>query len=74
MTGDLRVRYFGEVARVELTVGELARWRTAEGRPVLRAAVAAAGFESVELDLRGFRSGSLNRANEAPLVESLGAA
>jgi hypothetical protein len=34
--------------------------------------VRAAGFETVELDLRGFRSGSLNRANEPPLVESLG--
>jgi uncharacterized protein len=73
VTGDLRVRYYGDVARVELAVNELARWRTDEGRRAVRDAVTAAGFETVELDLRGFRSGSLNRAGEQPLVESLGA-
>jgi len=72
VVGDLRVRYYGDVARVELSLAELARWRTNEGRRAVRAAVTAAGFETVELDLRGFRSGSLNRANEQPLVESLG--
>jgi uncharacterized protein len=72
VAGDLRVRYFGSAARVELAPAELARWRTPEGRGALRAAVRGAGFETVELDLRGFRSGSLNRANEPPLVESLG--
>ena len=72
VTGDLRVRYFGAAARVELSLAELARWRTDEGRRAVRSAVTAAGFESVELDLRGFRSGSLNRPNDAPLVESLG--
>ncbi len=73
VTGDLRVRYYGDVARVELAMNELARWRTDEGRRAVRDAVTAAGFETVELDLRGFRSGSLNRAGEQPLVESLGA-
>ncbi len=73
VTGDLRVRYYGDTARVELSPGELARWRTDERRGALRDAVVGAGFEKVELDLRGFRSGSLNRANERPLVESLGA-
>jgi uncharacterized protein len=71
--GDLRVRYFGDRARVEMSPAELARWRTQDGRRAVRAAVTSAGFEAVELDLRGFRSGSLNRANELPLVESLGA-
>jgi uncharacterized protein len=73
VSGDLRVRYYGSTARVELSPGELARWRTDEGRQAVRGAVTAAGFESVELDLRGFRSGSLNRASEQPLVEPLGA-
>jgi uncharacterized protein len=73
VSGDLRVRYYGDTARVELTLTELARWRSEEGRFALRAAVQSAGFEIVELDLRGFRSGSLNRSNEQPLVESLGA-
>jgi len=73
VAGDLRVRYYGNTARVELSLAELARWRSDEGRLALRAAVQSAGFEIVELDLRGFRSGSLNRSNEQPLVESLGA-
>ena len=73
VTGDLRVRYYGSSARVELSPAELARWRTPGGRITVHAAVTSAGFESVELDLRGFRSGSLNRANEQPLVELLGA-
>ncbi len=74
VTGDLRVRYFGDVARVELSPAELARWRTDDGRRAIRGAVTAAGFETVELDLRGFRSGSMNHPHEQPLVESLGVA
>jgi len=74
VTGDLRVRYFGDVARLELSAGELARWRTDDGRRAIRAAVTSAGFETVELDLRGFRSGSMNHPHEQPLVESLGVA
>jgi pyridinium-3,5-biscarboxylic acid mononucleotide sulfurtransferase len=72
VTGDLRVRYFGDVARLELSLAELARWRTDDGRRAIRVAVTGAGFETVELDLRGFRSGSMNHPNEQPLVESLG--
>jgi uncharacterized protein len=74
VTGDLRVRYFGDLARVELSLAELARWRTDDGRRAIRLAVTAAGFETVEFDLRGFRSGSMNQLREQPLVESLGAA
>jgi uncharacterized protein len=73
VTGDLRVRYFGTSARVELSLPEIGRWLTDDGRRAVRAAVASAGFDAVELDLRGFRSGSLERANELPLVEPLGA-
>lgn len=74
VTGDLRVRYFGATARVEMSLAELERWRTAEGRRAVHAAVAAAGFAAVEFDLRGFRSGSMNHPHDAPLVETLGAA
>jgi len=72
--GDLRVRYFGAVARLELAPGELERWRTADGRRAIHAAVTSAGFSSVEFDLRGFRSGSMNRQHEEPLLETLGVA
>jgi len=73
VTGDLRVRYYGGTARVELSRSELARWCTEEGRAALRLAVAGAGFDRVELDLRGYRSGSLNGRNEPPEIEVLGA-
>ena len=71
VSGDLRVRYYGDTARVELAYGELERWRTADGRAAIRSAVTGMGFTHVELDLRGFRSGSLNRAGDASLVEAL---
>jgi len=60
ITGDMRVRYHDDVARVELAPGELASWLDSPRAEALRAAVAAAGFSRVALDLRGFRSGSLN--------------
>lgn len=58
--GDLRVRYHGDLARVELGREELAEWLAPERRRQLARAVRGAGFARVALDLRGFRSGSLN--------------
>jgi uncharacterized protein len=63
VVGDLRVRHFGELARVELSPTELARWSRAELRARLEAVVVAAGYERVDLDPRGFRSGSLNETS-----------
>jgi uncharacterized protein len=60
IAGDLRVRFHGEVARVELPPNELASWLAPVAAERLRAAVVAAGFPRVAIDLRGFRSGSLN--------------
>jgi uncharacterized protein len=60
VTGDMRVRYHDDVARVELAPNELTTWLEAERAEALRAAVVSAGFPRVALDLRGFRSGSLN--------------
>lgn len=60
VTGDMRVRYHDDVARVELAPGELTTWLEPRRAESLRAAVIAAGFPRVALDLRGFRSGSLN--------------
>ncbi|HMA23257.1 MAG: ATP-dependent sacrificial sulfur transferase LarE [Gemmatimonas sp.] len=62
VVGDLRVRHLGEVARVELAPAELARWSGPEQRTRLEAAVIATGYHRVDLDPRGFRSGSLNEA------------
>ena len=60
VAGDLRVRYHGELARVELSRDELDRWSSPGRLTQLRSAVLGAGFARVALDLRGFRSGSLN--------------
>ena len=60
VTGDLRVRYHDELARIELAPAELAYWLQPAHAERLRSAVASAGFERVTVDLRGFRSGSLN--------------
>jgi uncharacterized protein len=58
--GDLRVRYHDELARVELSRDALERWLHADRAGRLRDALLDAGFERVAVDLRGFRSGSLN--------------
>jgi uncharacterized protein len=58
--GDLRVRHHGDLARVELDQRELDEWLEPARLAALAAAVADAGFRRVAVDLRGFRSGSLN--------------
>jgi len=61
VSGDLRVRHHGDLARIELAASELDRWLAPAARRALASAVReAAGFSRVALDLRGFRSGSLN--------------
>ncbi|MHB1582908.1 MAG: ATP-dependent sacrificial sulfur transferase LarE [Acidimicrobiales bacterium] len=57
--GQLRVRHHGAVARLELP--EEALGEALRRRDEVVAAVRAAGYEFVSLDLEGFRSGSLNR-------------
>lgn len=58
--GDLRVRHFGEIARVELSRAELPKWSATPDRERLEEVVMAAGYAVVEIDPRGFRSGALN--------------
>jgi uncharacterized protein len=60
LSGDLRVRHHGELARIEMPPEAIGGWLTPTGMRRLRAAVREAGFERVAVDLRGFRSGSLN--------------
>ena len=60
IAGDMRVRFHGNLARVELSPDVLPDWLAPESAGRLRSAVLAAGFERVAIDLRGFRSGSLN--------------
>jgi uncharacterized protein len=55
---QVRVRHHGEVARVEVETEDLSSALARRGEVV--AAVKAAGYRWVTLDLEGFRSGNLN--------------
>lgn len=69
--GDLRVRYHGDLARVELSRTALGDWLRPERSALLRDAVRSAGFADVEIDPRGYRSGSLNVLHDAKPVATL---
>jgi uncharacterized protein len=55
-----RVRHHGEVARIEVPPGELARVLDADVRAALVRDLKAIGYRYVSLDLEGYRTGSLN--------------
>ena len=55
-----RVRYHGDVARVEVETHEIERMLKPEIRELIDLELKKLGFRFVTLDLRGFRSGSLN--------------
>jgi uncharacterized protein len=55
---QVRVRHYGDLARLEVEVDDLAS--AVERRTDVVAAVKAAGYRRVTLDLEGFRSGNLN--------------
>lgn len=70
---EFRVRHHGELARVEIARGELARALTLEMLDALTSAVRGAGFQYVTLDCAGFRSGSLNALLPAEVLLRRGA-
>jgi pyridinium-3,5-biscarboxylic acid mononucleotide sulfurtransferase len=55
---ESRVRHHGDVARVELPASELVRAVSAPAREQIRAAIIAAGFRFVAVDLAGIQSGA----------------
>jgi uncharacterized protein len=57
---QLRVRHYGDLARIELDGDDIVR--AVAHRHDVAAAVRAAGYTYVTLDLEGFRSGNLNQA------------
>jgi uncharacterized protein len=59
---DLRVRHYGDLARIEVPPGDLERLLLCRSEVV--AAVRGAGYRYVTLDLDGLRSGNLNAALE----------
>lgn len=57
---QVRVRYHGELARIELGLAELGRAAASETRELVLAAGKRHGFQYVTLDLGGYRVGSHN--------------
>ncbi len=55
---QVRVRHYGDIARIEVELGDLSRLLAC--RDAVVAGVKAAGYRYVTLDLEGFRSGNLN--------------
>ena len=63
---QLRVRHYGDTARVEIDLAELPS--VVERRDDVVAAVKSAGYQYVTLDLEGFRSGNLNQSGNGALA------
>ncbi|MFZ1888412.1 MAG: ATP-dependent sacrificial sulfur transferase LarE [Candidatus Binataceae bacterium] len=65
-----RVRYHGDVARLELEQAEIARIFEPQIRELVDREFKKIGFRFVAIDLRGFRSGSLNEGIAVPAARS----
>lgn len=63
---EFRVRYHGDLARIEVAQDEIARLLEKPVRDAIVEKFKTAGFRYVSLDLQGFRSGSLNEAVSPP--------
>ncbi len=57
---ECRVRHHGNLARIEVPIEQLPRFADADLRARVDARFRALGYQYVTLDLRGFRSGSMN--------------
>lgn len=57
---ECRVRHHDKLARIEVPVADLARFADADLRARVDAALREFGYQYVTVDLRGFRSGSMN--------------
>jgi len=62
---ELRVRHFGEAARIEVAPAELPRLLDPARRGAVTAALQALGYRTVAVDPEGFRSGKLNAGRVA---------
>lgn len=66
----VRVRHYGDTAKIELPLDEIPRFESVELHDRAQAAVLSAGYSEIELDRRGFRSGSLNEALKTKAMRS----
>lgn len=63
---EFRVRYHGELARIEVAQDEIDRLLDKQTRELIVTRFKELGFRYVSLDLQGFRSGSLNEGLQTP--------
>jgi len=68
---QFRVRYHGELVRIEIARDELARALSLPMFAEFTRVFKALGFKFVSLDTEGFRSGSMNAGASAPLIKLL---
>jgi uncharacterized protein len=57
-----RVRHVDDVARIEVRAEDMERLKSGDVWRLVEESVRAAGFDSVEIDERGFKSGRMNEA------------
>ena len=62
---DLRVRHYGDTARIEVPIEQLPKMIVPEVRGRVIEGLKAAGYLRVTLDLEGLRSGNLNQDSSA---------
>jgi pyridinium-3,5-biscarboxylic acid mononucleotide sulfurtransferase len=63
---EFRVRYHGDLARIEVAKGEFHRWFEKTTRDAVVEKFKQIGFHYVSLDLQGYRTGSMNESLHIP--------
>jgi uncharacterized protein len=71
---ELRVRHYGDTARLEVPIADLPRLLDAGVREAAVTGLKALGYARVTVDLEGFRSGSLNLGLNPAATEPSGSA
>jgi uncharacterized protein len=66
---EFRVRYHGDLARIEVASNELDRLLEKETREAIIGKFKEVGFSYVSLDLQGYRTGSLNEVLKAKTIQ-----
>lgn len=69
---ECRVRHHDDLARIEVSATDLARFADASLRERIETGLRELGYRYVTLDLRGFRSGSMNEVLGAHRLPMLG--
>jgi uncharacterized protein len=59
---EFRVRYHGDLARIEVAQNEFLRWFDKATRDTVVQKFKEIGFQYISLDLQGYRTGSLNES------------